>query len=141
MLVGSYLDTSFLFKFYLTEQESPDALAWLHQYQDPVWISPLSDIELIAAFSRNDSAIAGRKAIDHYLEDLESGLYRKLEMDAAVFENAQNIAQQHAWQYGLRSLDILHLATAVRHGIASFGSFDNRQSDAAEALGLNVFRA
>jgi predicted nucleic acid-binding protein len=62
-------------------------------------------------------------------------------MDAAVFESAQNIAQRYARQYGLRSLDILHLATAVRHGITSFGSFDDRQSDAAQALGLNVFRA
>ena len=135
----SYLDTSSLFKFYLPEPDSGDALAWLKTRPGDILISGLGDVELITAFSRESSSVAGYRAIDNYREDCLYGLYRKLEIDEAVFSKASDLAEHYSGKYKLRSLDILHLATAMRHGVASIGTFDKRLAAGAAAVGLKVF--
>jgi predicted nucleic acid-binding protein len=49
------------------------------------------------------------------------------------------LAEHYSGRYKLRSLDILHLATAMRHGVTSIGTFDKRLATGAEAVGLKVF--
>jgi predicted nucleic acid-binding protein len=135
----SYLDTSFLFKFYIPEPDSGDALKWLKARRGDILTSALSDIEMITSFSRESSSVAGYRAMDNYRDDCRDGMYRKLEVDAEVFEKSRELAESHAGRYRLRSLDILHLATALRHGVTSLGSYDKRLAEAGRALGLNVF--
>ncbi len=78
------------------------------------------------------------REIGNYRDDLRRGVYRKLQLDAEVFSRAEEIAEAYSRSYGLRSLDILHLATSLRHGVAAIGTFDKRLADAALALGLSV---
>jgi uncharacterized protein len=138
MREGSYLDTSFLFKFYLIEPDSEEAVAWFQRNRSSVFVSPLSDIELITSFLRQDSIVAGGRAVENYLEDLRANVYVKLEMDAEVFVVAADVARRYSRDYKLRSLDILHLATALRYGIPAIGTYDKRLAEAAMAMGLRV---
>lgn len=53
--------------------------------------------------------------------------------DRAMFREAGVLPGQN-----LRSLDALHVATAVRAGVTTFITYDDRQRDAALAVGLDV---
>jgi predicted nucleic acid-binding protein len=138
MREGSYLDTSFMFKLYLLEPDSEEAVAWLQENRTDIFVSALTDLELITTFSRVDSVLVAKRSIDHYLEDLAGNVYVKLEIDAEVFDVAADVAERHSREYELRSLDILHLAIALRHGVAAIGTYDKRLAAAAVALGLRV---
>jgi predicted nucleic acid-binding protein len=138
MRAGSYLDTSFMLKFYLLEPDSEEAVVWLLENRNVVFVSPLTDVEVITAFSREDSEGAARRAIDNYLDDLAANVYVKLQIDAEVFTLAAEIAERYARQYKLRSLDVLHLAIALRHSVLNFGTYDKRLGEAAAGMGLRV---
>ena len=136
---GSYLDTSFLFKLYLPEPNSEEAVAWLQRNRKDVFVSPLTDLEVITSFSREDVPGAGMRAIERYLEDLEANVYVKLEIDGNVFALAADVAERYSRQYKLRSLDVIHLATALRYGVEAIGTYDIRVIEAAAGMGLRVF--
>lgn len=138
--MDSYLDTSFLLKFYLIEPDSSEAEECLRKNPGTRWISSLSDVEVVASISRSRNlspAVAARE-ISNYRDDLRLGAYRKLQLDAKVYSRAEEIAESYSRSYGLRSLDLLHLATSLRHGVAAIGTFDKRLADAARVLGLKV---
>lgn len=139
--MDSYLDTSFLLKAYVFEAESDEVLDWMREHRRRLVISPLSDVEVITALNREfaRSAVVAMRAIDSYREDLALGLFRRLEIDAEVFAKAENIAEHESAKYGLRSLDILHLATALRHEVESITTFDIRLRKGAAGMGLKVF--
>jgi predicted nucleic acid-binding protein len=137
MAMNSYLDTSFLLKFYLIEPDSNVAVEWLQQNRRNIWISSLSNVEVITALNRDPSSVVAMRNIDAYREDLTFGLFQMLEIDAEVFMVAEELAE-HSREYKLRSLDILHLATALRHSIPAIGTYDKRMASAAESLGLIV---
>ena len=141
MMASSYLDTSFVLKFYLMEPESAAAVEWLRMHAGSGCVSRLSDLEVITSLERNPSSEEARQNIAAYRQDMADGIYRRLEIDAAVYTRAEEIAEGFARRYKLRSLDILHLATALRHGIVSFGTYDKRLAAAAGAMGLEVFTA
>jgi hypothetical protein len=49
------------------------------------------------------------------------------------------LTQKHTARSGTRSLDLIHIASALEMGATDFLSFDYRQRDAAQAEGLQVF--
>jgi predicted nucleic acid-binding protein len=57
---------------------------------------------------------------------------------AAVIDEAQRISAAHTLSGGHRSFDILHAAAAVRLEAERFLTFDRRQKELAEILGLTV---
>jgi predicted nucleic acid-binding protein len=140
MRVDSYLDTSFLIKPYVFEPESDVVSDWIRRNHGSLFISALSDVEIVTSLHRTfvDSRVAVTRSIDNYRGDLTNGVFRRLEMDSAVFEMATNIAERYTALYKLRSLDVLHLAIATRYKIASFGTYDKRLAAAAEGLGLTL---
>jgi predicted nucleic acid-binding protein len=55
-----------------------------------------------------------------------------------IFSHTNRIAVQHARILGLRTMDILHVATAYHLRFANFATFDERQSALARLCGLTV---
>jgi predicted nucleic acid-binding protein len=139
--VVSYLDTSFLYKLYVNENASAEAVAWFRGYKGDIAISDLSDIEIASSLFRNFPRSQALQAHEIYAGDRMIGVYTRFAMGEEVFESAAIIAQKYAGQYKLRSLDILHLATALHYRVDSIATFDTRLADAAEALGLTVLPA
>lgn len=56
----------------------------------------------------------------------------------AVWDKAENLSAQYACLVNCRTLDTLHVATALLLGFRDFVSLDRRQRSLAEHVGLRV---
>jgi predicted nucleic acid-binding protein len=139
MRAGSYLDTSFLIKLYVTEPDSGDAVSWFRRNVGEVFISSLTDLEVAAALYRKLPAARAAEAHKIFLEDRVLGVYRKVNIDETVFEDAGALVVRCADTFRLRSLDAIHLASALHTSAAEFATYDARLAGAAMFMGLKVF--
>ncbi len=129
----AYVDSSALLKRFLIEPGSEQAHALLAATVEVV-ISRISIVEVRRGLLRIDSAVERGIAKGIFDNDVRSCVI--VECDAAVAEHAADIAEAHH----VRSLDAIHIASAVRSlGVGgNFITFDVRQSQAAQAMGLQV---
>jgi predicted nucleic acid-binding protein len=71
--------------------------------------------------------------------DIESGVLEVTSCDwAAVHAEAERLSAKHTAEGGHRSMDILHVATALSLGASEFLSCDRNQARLASAEGLKV---
>ncbi len=68
--------------------------------------------------------------------DRESAYWIEVDLTAGVFERCIQLTQQYATRVGLRTLDTLHIASALELGAERFWTFDERQAKLARAVGL-----
>ena len=124
-----YLDTSALAKLVVEEQESAQLAAWLDDHADwPLCTSLIGRVELLRAAGR-----VGAPAVARAHGVLaECAL---VPLDAVTVDIAG-----HLEPAGLRTLDAVHLASALSLGadVRAFVSYDIRQAEAATELGLPV---
>jgi predicted nucleic acid-binding protein len=136
-----YADTSLLASLYLNDARVAESVALLRTFSIPVTV--LGRIELfnalqLAVFRRQilaTEAAALRATIE---QDLASGVLRMTPLPAHVFERAEALVASHSAVLGARSLDVLHVATAVELGAGVFLTYDQRQAALARAAGLKV---
>ncbi|MGH3273234.1 MAG: type II toxin-antitoxin system VapC family toxin [Streptosporangiaceae bacterium] len=124
-----YLDSAAIVKLAHAEGKSQALRDWLDERAESGWVSSaLAEVESFRALARNAPAAIARLAAVLDLIDL-------VEIDAQVRTAAQ--AVQPAV---VRSLDAIHLATALRlgHQLGSFVTYDKRLASAAAAAGLPV---
>lgn len=123
----AYLDSSALVKLALAEDESEAMLRALESWPRRV-TSRLAVVEVLRAVRRED---APREpiAVDLLTRVMLAAVSDRVLLDAARLSPTR-----------LRSLDALHLATALRlrSAIVAFVSYDRSQLAAAEELGLPV---
>jgi predicted nucleic acid-binding protein len=78
-------------------------------------------------------------ALGNLQDDLESGVLHIPDLDfPAVFHRAESLSAAHTPLIGSRSLDILHVASALTLGCSRFASFDRRQRMLARKAGLRI---
>jgi predicted nucleic acid-binding protein len=87
-------------------------------------------------FQRKISAVEARQISQHLEQDRAAGLWREAAVPETAFEICIEIAHRHVSRLGARTLDSLHVASAIELGADRFWTFDNRQSELAEAEGL-----
>ncbi len=125
-----YCDSSALVKLVVDEPESDALEAWLATQPDdtPLVSSVLARTEVVRAVSRY-----GHEWTDAAKELLKS--VAVVELDAVLADDAAQFEPPE-----LRSLDALHLASALRLGqaLTAFVAYDLRLTDAARAHGLPV---
>jgi len=123
----AYLDSSALVKLVVDEQESQELRRALEAWPRRV-SSRISVVEVLRAVRRRDPPG------EHLARQVLTGT-RLLAVGDAVLVAA---AQLHPPR--LRSLDAIHVASALRlgEGLAAFVSYDARQLEAAAAAGLPV---
>jgi predicted nucleic acid-binding protein len=138
------VDTSFLFSLYANDAHSPRALAWLKGQSSPLTVTPLNEFELGNAlrFAEYRGVVtAGSAAIlwSQFEADRSAGRLVVIAPNlAAVIDEAKRLSAAYTLAGGHRSFDILHAAAAVRLKAERFLTFDRRQKDLAEAVGLTV---
>lgn len=121
-----YLDTSAALKLLIEEDES-DALARAIDAAAPDLVGCwLLETELRRAAQRDPTV--RQEAVSDFLNGID--LY---EVPASLFREAGLLPGTN-----LRSLDALHLVTAVRIGVDHLVTYDTRMSDSARTLGLSV---
>jgi hypothetical protein len=141
----TYADSSFVVAIYrTTEGISGQARRQIKQAPGPVLLSPLSLLEIRNAFNmaigRGEIGEAEREAV---LADIErqiaAGFFRMADVSQAdIYAKARELSDRHTPAMLTRSLDLMHVATALLSKARVFLSTDNRQRLAAKAEGLDV---
>ncbi len=139
-----YADTSFLLSLYLEDDHSPKATALMQSLKGPLPLTPLHRLELrnairLAVFRGQVSRLQRDGALQNVEEDLEDGILLQTSMDwTHVLREAERLGAGHTESLGNRSLDILHVASALVLEATHLLTFDDRQRKLAEELGLKV---
>lgn len=136
----AYFDTSVLVKRYVREDGSTVARRLLRRYR--FLSSSVAPVEVLSALSRKRTS--GELTQRDFLA-IRSRLHKDraywelVEVGAIVLSQAEELVQKT----GLRTLDALHVASALTFQAASgltipFITADVRQREAAETLALNL---
>jgi predicted nucleic acid-binding protein len=124
-----YLDSAAIVKLAHAEAESGALRDWLDQRAELGWVSSvLAEVESFRALARHAPAAAGRLHSVLDLIDL-------VDLDASIRLAAQAVAPA-----SVRSLDAIHLATALHLGprLTTFVTYDRRLADAVAGAGLPI---
>jgi predicted nucleic acid-binding protein len=124
-----YLDSAAIVKLVHAESETRALRHWLDVRAETGWTSSvLTELESSRALARHAPEAVARL---HLVLDL----IELVELDAGIRILAQTVKPAI-----VRSLDAIHLATALRIGpqLTSFVTYDKRLADAAQAAGLTV---
>jgi predicted nucleic acid-binding protein len=139
-----YVDPSALLKLYLQEPESRAMAAWRARVSGPLVITHHGRIELInaiglAAFRGLINERVFHDALAALDEDFEQGRYLQADLLwRATLKRAADLARRFTRSLGCRSLDVLHVASAVELQLRVFVTFDERQRELARAARLKV---
>ena len=140
----TYADPSALLKLYVHEPESAAMSAWRTRIKGALPVTEHGRLEIIngiclAAFCGVISTGASSDALASFDEDLAEGRYAQADiLWRATLRRAGEIARKHTAALGCRSLDVLHVATALELGLRYFVTFDSRQRQLAQATGLKL---
>ena len=124
-----YLDSAAVVKLAHAEQESSALRAWLSQRAETGWMSSvLTEIESFRALARYAPTAVSR--LTAVLDQIDL-----VDLDQPILILAQGVRPAT-----VRSLDAIHLGTALHHrrALTSFVTYDKRLLDAAAAAGLPV---
>ena len=140
----AFADTGFIASLYLEESTSQAADAALGNRREPLPLTPLVMLELRNAFNRavqrQRITVAQRDALWQDVEaDIASGFLVAVPVASGpLHDTARKLSDRHTPVLGTRSLDLLHVATALVLEAKVFFSFDDRQRKAAASEGLEV---
>jgi predicted nucleic acid-binding protein len=149
--LSAFADTSLLCALYRSQADSPAADRLMRRESGPVHVSSLVLFEFrhsvrLQAFrlskdrTRGYSKLEAGRMLEILAANLRSGGLRipPVEDWAAVYRVAEALSAQHTVKGGCRSLDVLHVATAVYLKSDRFLTFDVGQAQLAKAAGLMV---
>lgn len=141
----TYADSGLVVSLYRpTENLSTAARRAVKQAPGPVVLSPLAMLEIRNALNmsirRGEIGTSEREAvIADILRQIETGFFCMAEVSQAeVYAKAAELSDRHTPKLLTRSLDLMHVATALLCKAKRFLSTDTRQRAAAKAEGLQV---
>jgi len=141
----AYADTGFLVSLYGQDDHSAEATALIRS--KPVFIlTPLGEAEFTNAiqlrvFRKDWTRREARSVQEVFLQHQADGVFRTEQMGPEIWEKALVLSRRHSAKLGARTLDILHVATALFVRPDVFYSFDSRQRGLARAEQLRILPA
>jgi predicted nucleic acid-binding protein len=137
-----YADTSFFVSLYLTERHTSEAERRLRS-RPSLSITPLHVAEWTHAieqhvFHKALSRNAADQLLQLFQEHRSQGLWREAPLPDRAFEVCAELARRHAARLGVRTLDTLHVASALELKADQFWTFDARQAKLAASAGLKT---
>jgi predicted nucleic acid-binding protein len=139
-----YIDTSAIVKLYIIEPDSQDVSEWIRKNNEPIPFTRLIELELINALKlkqfRNDITQSDFENIGIKFKEHESrGVYYRPPMDwPYVFQYAFELSKKHTSNTGSRSLDILHVGSALFLKAPKILTFDEKQARISALAGLEI---
>jgi predicted nucleic acid-binding protein len=146
----AFPDTSFLCAFYRRQDNSPAAAAYFKAMPEALHVSGLLLYEFRQSVrfqvwlhardkSKGYPQADADRALADLQTDLDSGAVVVVTADwPDVHRLAETISKRHTMTGGHRSLDVLHVATALHLGAREFLTFDTNQRKLAAAEKLKV---
>lgn len=142
--MSSYADTSFLVSLYGRDVNSRAALALVEKRRPVFTITPFGETEftniVFAVTARPSSwTVWEARAIEEdFVNDLQAGVWQWEDVPAETWSRARELARRHAPKLGSRTLDTIHVASALALAAEDFYTFDRDQARLARAAGLPV---
>ncbi len=141
--MSAYADTSFLASLYVLDDNSALAAARMKRAKLPLLMTSFGELELTNAVAlrlfRKELSNSQVKAAHTLIrKDLEDGVLLVNALPVSTFERAQRIARKHTPRLGTRTLDVLHVSSALVLQADTFYTFDTRQAKLAAVEGLLV---
>lgn len=139
-----YVDTSAIVKLYIKEPGSIRVSEWLKKNNEPIPLTGLIELEFINALKlkqfRNElNSDKLEKVISLLYEHEKKGVYYRPVIDwSHVYSYAFNLSKNYTPDCGARSLDILHVGSALAMQMESFLTLDTRQAQLADKAGLKA---
>lgn len=137
-------DSSLIVALYLEEGDSARADAACASVPPPILLTDWHRVEIANAFQRavKNGRITPAQAMQLWQDfamDIALGRFEIVAIDhAAVLAHTLVLTQKHTAISGTRSLDLIHISTALKIGTVEFLSFDHRQRQTAALEGLKV---
>ena len=141
---STYVDPGALLKLYLHQPESEAMSAWRGKIKGALTITHHGRVEVVngiclAAHRRKIDQAALADTLASFDEDFSLGYYRQADLLwRATLNRASDLSRAYSAKFGTRSLDVLHVASAVELELRSFVTYDVRQAQLAHALGLKT---
>ena len=137
-----YADTSFLASLYLNDLHSQRAWSAIAS-RPQMWLTALQRAEFTNAvaqhvFRRVITDLEAQVVNSQFETDRASGFWHEVELPQNTFELGIDLARRYTPQFGIRTLDILHVACALELKSTQFWTFDDRQAKLAKTVGLKV---
>jgi predicted nucleic acid-binding protein len=128
---------------YVFDDNSERASAMLRHLSSPLILTPLLELEIANAFylrifrkQANERHV--RTSWGLFQEDLQAGIFEPQPLGAEILFQARQLAMRATPRLGVRTLDLLHLASAIVLKAESFCTFDKRQAAVASSEGMAV---
>ena len=140
----AYADTAFLCSLHAPDAHTGRVVAWLQRPRAPLPFTGLHRLEFrnalrLRVFRKEITPEQRELAIQAMLSDIADDVFAYAEPSwPEVLMEAERLSAGHTESIGIRSLDILHVASALVLGAKDFLTFDTRQGTLAKAAGLRV---
>jgi predicted nucleic acid-binding protein len=141
-----YLDSSALRQLYVHDAHSAEMAAWRFKNPGLLGLTRFGRVELInsiasAVFRRDIPEAAFHAFVLELATDLMEGRLQLIDVPwRAVLEQTAELSRQYTPTLGTRSLDVLHVASALELNTRHFVTYDERQAKLAGICGLRVVR-
>jgi predicted nucleic acid-binding protein len=138
------VDPSALLKLYLHEPQSRAMTAWRSKIRGRVLITHHGRVEIqnaigLAAYRGIIGSEVYEAALAALHDDIERGRYIVTDMLwRAILNKAGDLSRLYTRKLGCRTLDILHVASALELKCRSFLTFDSRQQQLARVVKLKL---
>ncbi len=137
-----YADTSFFVSLYLTDRHSLEAERKMAS-NPAIWLTPLHAAEWTHAveqhvFRRLVSRSEAERLHKRFQQHREKRVWVEVGVPESAFDLCAQLGRRHGARLGLRTLDTLHVASALELKADRFWTFDERQKKLARAAGLKT---
>lgn len=138
-----YADTSVLVSLYSIDAHSIKAAQLVQRFAPSILLTPLAELELTNAlelrtFRKEATESETRAAKAELQTHMATGFFTVAAMPVTVYDVARRMALKQSAVSGSRTLDILHVASAILLRAEMFWTFDDRQAKVARAEGLKL---
>jgi predicted nucleic acid-binding protein len=139
-----YVDTSVIVKLYFREELSREASNWLKRNNQAIPLTRFHELEFTNAIQLKQfrSEITGDETLvitTRFREHENKGIFYRPQLDwSELFNYAVDLSKKHTAMIGARSLDILHIASALSIKAEKFLTVDGRQTEVAKLAGLTI---
>ncbi len=143
----TYVDPSALRRLYVHDNRSRAFCAWRKRLGGSLPITMHGRSELVncialAVFRGDIDRAAAAAALSDLEEDLAAGRLHLADVPwRQTFERATALSMAHTAKLGTRTLDVLHVASAITSRCRWFVTYDARQAPLARAAGLRLIPA
>lgn len=139
-----YVDTSVIVKLYIKEEYSLEVSHWIRKNNEAIPLTRFHELEFTNAVYLKQLRTEMTKeqvlfVLSKFDEHQRRGVYYRPQINWVDTINlALDLSQSHTKTAGSRSLDIIHVASALAIKANRFLTLDKRQSALADLAGLTV---